>query len=185
MSAVGALAISLSLALLACQIDVGGPAAPGEPIAASDQSASEVAQIWQGALTAALRTGQLTVLFDEQQLTSYFAARAGAREESFLQEPQVYLRDGLIQIHGVTRQGALQASVLITVAPRLDPEGGLTFELTSADFGPLPVPDAVRASISTILTEALTTPLGSLAPGVRITSVAIADGQMALVGELR
>lgn len=185
MSAAGALAISLSLALLACQIDVGGPAAPGEPIAASGQSASEVAQIWQGALTAALRTGQLTVLFDEQQLTSYFAARAAAREESFLQEPQVYLRDGLIQIHGVTRQGALQASVLITVAPRLDPEGGLTFELTSADFGPLPVPEAVRASISTILTEALTTPLGSLATGVRITSVAIADGQMALVGELR
>jgi hypothetical protein len=36
-----------------------------------------------------------------------------------------------------------------------------------------------------LLTETLTTPLGSLATGIRVTVFAIADGQVAITGELR
>jgi len=43
----------------------------------------------------------------------------------------------------------------------------------------------LKDSISAILTEAFTGTLGSLATGIRVTSLAVADGQMAIVGELR
>jgi hypothetical protein len=91
----------------------------------------------------------------------------------------------VIRLYGISQQGVLQASVLITVAPRLEPDGSVYFEVTSADYGPFPVPDAVRQSVSAMFTEAFTTPLGSVATGLRLTSIAVADGQIAIVGELR
>jgi hypothetical protein len=179
------LAIGLMLTTLACQLDVGGPEPPGETIPVSASAAEEMAQLWQSALAAAAATGTLTILLDEAQVTSFLDLRLEAQEDPVLHDPQVYLREGLVQVFGITERGPLQASVLVIVAPRLDEDGSVRFEVVSADVGPLPVPDALRQTISSLLTEAFTSPLGSLATGVRITTLAIADGQMALVGQIR
>jgi len=178
-------AASLLSSSLACQINLGGPERPGEAIALSTDTVQEVEQAWQSAITSAAATGQLTLLLTESQATSLLNQRLEAQAEPILLDPQVYLRDGVIQVYGVSERGVFRASVLIQVAPRLEPDGSVYFDVTSADFGPLPVPDAVRQSISAMFTEAYTSPLGSLATGVRITSIAIADGQIAIVGELR
>jgi hypothetical protein len=180
-----ALAASLLFATLACQIDVGGPEPPGDPIPVSTQAAEEMAQTWQSALATAAGTGTLTILLNESQVTSYLALRLAAQENPVLQDPQVFLRDGVIQVYGVTEQGALKANVLITVTPRLDPDGSVSFEIAAADVGPLPVPETLRQSVSALLTETLTSPLGSLATGIRVTVFVIADGQVAITGELR
>ncbi len=178
-------AAGLILSTLACQVNIGGPEQPGEDIPVSTDTAQEVEDTWQSALTSAAVTGQLTLLLTESQATSLLQQRLESQADPILQEPQVYLRDGVIRLYGISRRGVLQASVLITVAPRLEPDGSVYFDVTSADFGPFPVPDAVRQSISAMITEAYTSPLGALATGVRITSIAIADGQIAIVGELR
>lgn len=173
------------IATLACQIDVGGPAAPGDRIPVSTEAADEIHRAWQSAISGAVNSGTLAVLLNETQLTSYLALRLEAQQDPLLYDPQVFLRQGVIQVYGLTRRGALQASVLITIAPQLDTDGSLSFEVTSADVGPLPVPDALRQSVSAILTEAFTSPLGSLATGLRITSLAIADGEIAIVAAVR
>lgn len=183
--AFAALSAALCLSALACQVDIGGPAAPGDPIPVSTEAAAHVRDAWQSAVAGAVRTGSVTLLFDESQMTSFLALRLQAQEDPLLHEPQVFLRRGVIEVYGLTRRGPLQASVLITIAPQLDSDGSLTFQVISADVGPLPLPDAIRDSLSAILTEALTSPLGSLATGLRITSIAIADGQLALVAEVR
>jgi len=67
----------------------------------------------------------------------------------------------------------------------LDREGRLGFELTSADFGPFPAPDGLRSSLSGVLSEALAGPMGTLATGIRVTSVAVSEGDLAIVAELR
>lgn len=173
------------ISTLACQIDVGGPQSPGEPIPISTAAAEEISRAWESALAGAVSSGTLTLLLNETQVTSYLALRLEAQENPALRDAQVFLREGLIQVYGITERGALKASVLITVAPQLGADGSLSFDVTSADVGPLPVPDTLRQSVSTILTEAFTSPLGSLATGFRITSLAIAEGQIAIVGELR
>ncbi|MBF8257497.1 MAG: hypothetical protein HW375_2404, partial [Anaerolineales bacterium] len=61
----------------------------------------------------------------------------------------------------------------------------LGFELSSADFGPLPAPEAIRETITGMLSEALAGPMGSRATGFRVTSVAVADGALAIVAEMR
>jgi hypothetical protein len=183
--AITILAASLGLAAIACQIDVGGPEAPGEPIPVSTEAAGEMARAWESAVAGAAGSGRLTLLLTEDQVTSYLALRLEAEEDPLISSPQVYLRDGAIQIHGRTHQGIFAADVLISVAPTLEEDGTISFDVTSADVGPLPAPDALRESVSAMLTEAFTSPLGSLATGFRITTLVVSGGEAALVGELR
>ncbi|MCJ7566761.1 MAG: hypothetical protein MUO58_04395 [Anaerolineales bacterium] len=182
--ALASILASLFLATLACQIDVGGPEPPFPPNAADEQSANEVANLWQAALESALDSGEVMLILDESQLNA-FVTRKLAEEDSLLLEPQVFLRQNAIQVYGYVIQGIFRANVQLSISPILDQEGRITFELALASVGPIPVPEAVKNTISAVLTEAFTGTLGSLATGIRVSSLVINDGQLAIVGELR
>jgi hypothetical protein len=177
-------ALAGAAATLACRLNLGGPDLPPAPVI-SEAAATEAAASWSEALEAAVTTGQVTLILTEEQLTSALAANVAEDEQAAFQNPVVLLRDGFIQIYGMVQQGAVEASMRLVVAPVVDADGRLGFELTSADFGPLPASEGVRGAISGMLSEALSGPLGSLATGFRITSVAVADGELAIVAELR
>jgi uncharacterized protein YpmS len=151
----------------------------------SEAAAQEILQAWESAAQAAVSQGEVRLLITESQLTSLVAARLAETPEPVLRDPQVYLRQGQLQIYGTVEQGPLQGSVLLSITPFVEPDGTLGFELTSADLGPLPAPQAVKESLSALITEAFAGPIGTLATGLRITSIAIEDGELALVGELR
>lgn len=177
--------LGVVLATLACRLNLGGPTAPGAPPSASDAAATEAARSWATALEGSLASGQLTLLVTEAQLTSALAARLGQDEQPIMRDPAVYLRDGLIQIYGQVERDPVEMTVRLEVAPVIDSQGRLGFEVTSADLGPFPAPQALRDGLSAMLSEALAGSTGSLATGFRITSVAVADGQLAIVAELR
>jgi hypothetical protein len=179
------LSLSLAAAAVACTIDIGGPVPPAQPVSSDDSSGQAVDQTWEGALASAAETGRLTVLFDETQLTSLLVNRLADDPDAILESPVVLLREGAIQVYGVVHQEPVRGNILLTITPVLSQDGDLGFELTSAEFGPVPMSEGVRESLSALMTEALSGPLGTLATGVRITSVAIDSGQLALVGELR
>ncbi|MEE8119968.1 MAG: hypothetical protein V3T55_00460 [Anaerolineales bacterium] len=182
--ALASILASLVLASLACQIDVGGPEPPFPLIAADDQAANDVTNLWQSALDSALDSGEVMLILDENQLNAFVAKRLAA-EDSLLQEPQVFLRQNAIQVYGYVIQGIFRANIHLSISPILDQEGRISFELTLASVGPIPIPEAVKNTISAILTEAFTGTLGSLATGIRVSSLVINDGQLAIVGELR
>ncbi len=181
--ALASILASLFLATLACQIDVGGPEPP-YPLITADDQADDVTDLWQSALESALDSGEVMLVLDENQLNTFVASRLAA-ENSLLQEPQVFLRQNAIQVYGYVIQGVIRANMHLSISPILDQEGRISFELTSASVGPVPVPEAVKNTISAILTEAFTGTLGSFATGIRISSLVINDGQLAIVGELR
>jgi hypothetical protein len=181
--ALASILASLFLATLACQIDVGGPEPP-YPLITTDDQDDDVSNLWQSALESALDSGEVMLILDENQLNTFVAKRLAA-EDSLLQEPQVFLRQNAIQVYGYVIQGIIRANIHLSISPILDQEGRISFELTSASVGPMPVPEAVKNTISAILTEAFTGTLGSLATGIRISSLVINDGQLAIVGELR
>ena len=177
--------ITTLLALLACQIDIGGPASPGVRITNDPAKSTEVAQTWAQAFTDAVTTGQVQVIFNEAQITSFFAQRLLTREDPLIGDPQVYLRDGQIQVHGILEQGILKSSALFRVEPEIDADGQLSLQVVEASVGPIPAPQILMETISIVLTEALTGTFGSLATGIKITSIAISHGEMAIVGEIR
>jgi hypothetical protein len=170
---------------MACQFYVGGPLPPETTISASHDQSDRLIDAWNSVLSLAADSGEVMLVLNEQQLTSYLSVRLSQDDRPLLDQPQVFLRDGEIRVYGIAALGPFEAGTLLSIQPILDSEGRIAFEVTSAEFGPLPAPKSLMEGLSELLTEAFTGKLGSLATGIRITSLAIAEGQVAIAGTLR
>ena len=118
-------------------------------------------------------------------MTSYLAAKLQTQAQPLFTDPQVYLQDGQIQIYGTAQQGYFQATIEIVVTAGVDEQGQLKIELTSADFGPLPVPAGLKDAVTAAIQEAYTGAIGPAAVGFRLESITVADGTLTIVGRTK
>jgi uncharacterized protein YpmS len=136
-------------------------------------------------------TGIVTFTITEAQITSLVAQRLQSDpnlqtdQKPFITEPQVYLRDGQMQIYGKTQQGMLAANIGIIISITVDENGKPKIEVISADFGPFPVPDTIKTAFTAMIDEAFTGAVGPAAVGLRIESILIADGLMTITGRTK
>ncbi len=179
----GLVLMTLAGAGLACNIAVGGPTPPASPIAVSTEAVGQLEEVWKSAVENSAN-GEVSVTLTEEQLTSFAALKIAEQPDAPVQDVQVFLRDGKIQLYGTAQAGSISTTVLIVLKPTVTSEGLLDLEVEEADFGPLPVPDALLENVSKALDEALTGQVGSQATGFKITSALIADGQMTLTGAI-
>ena len=187
------LILPLALAVLACTIFVGGPDYPKTPIPVSTEAVGSLDDQFHAAETAAADSGTLTLSISESQITSLVANKlneqtdpsTGSGQAPFINDPQVYLRNGQIQIFGKAVQGNLQANVRIILSATLDANGKPVISVVSADFGPLPAPEGLNNAISKMVDEAFTGAIGPAAIGFRLESLTIADGVMTLTGRVK
>lgn len=142
----------------------------------------DLESLWE---TLAELGGEITFIVNEAQLTAFISDRLAEQENPVLQEPRVLLRDGEIRVHGTTDQGPIEANVLLVIEPVVNEQGELSLKVTSAELGPFPMPVFITDSISALISEAFAGGVGSYATGVRLTTIAIADGEMAVRGVLR
>jgi len=184
--------ITLILTSLACTVFVGGPDySDRAPIPVSNQAAESLKEEVKRAFESGLQTGEVTININESQITSVLALRLQTDQnlqqdsQPLITDPQVYLRDGQMQIFGKTKQGMLTANIGIIVSVGVDETNKPKIEIISADFGPLPAPDGIKNAISTMIDEAYTGSLGPVATGLRIESISIANGIMTVVGRIR
>jgi hypothetical protein len=175
----------LILAILACTMNIGGPAYPDQYIPVSTEAAGELQSALQTAAAVGEASGQEMLVITEPQLTSYLAARLDAQEQPLFTKPQAYLQDGQVQIYGTAQQGYIQANIKIVLTAGIDEQGQPKIELTSADFGPLPVPAGLKEAISAAVQEAYTGAIGPIATGFRLESITISNGIMTIVGRTK
>jgi hypothetical protein len=182
----------LILASLACTINVGGPDYSDRPtIPVSVEVAQSLREEIRRAFEAGLVSGQVTINITEPQITSVLAQRLQSDqnlqqdENPLIADPQVYLRDGQMQIFGKTRQGIFTANIGIIVAVGVDEFGQPKIEIVSADFGPLPAPEGINNAISALIQEAYTGSIGPVATGLRIETISIGNGIMTISGRIR
>jgi len=176
--------VVLAVAVLACEINVGGPAAPDASIPVSTEAVDSLAQTWTDAVASAV-DGVVTLTIREDQITSWLTFKLQTQTDPIIQEPQVYLRNGQMQIFGKVHRGILTAAVGITLSVEIDDAGAPRFILQEADFGPWPVPESLLSGLSSALDEAFTGKFGPAATGIRIENIAIAGGQMIIQGRIR
>ena len=187
------LIISLVLTSLACTVFVGGPDYSSlPPIPVSAEAAESIKAEVQRALEAGAQTGIITVNLTESQITSYLAARLQtdpnlqqSDKKPLITDPQVYLRDGQMQIYGKTQQGMFAANIGIIVSLGVDASGQPQIDVVSADFGPFPAPEGLKDAITAMVREAYTGSLGPVATGLRIESISVANGVMTVIGRIR
>jgi hypothetical protein len=175
----------LLMSILACTINIGGPAYPNQPIPVSTQAAGELQSGWQTAVAAGAESGQVTLVVTEPQLTSYLAAQLQTQTQPLFTNPQVYLRNGQIQIYGTATQGDLQANILIVVTTGVDAQGQILIDVTTADFGPMPVPVELKDTLTAAIQEAYTGAIGPAAIGFRLESITVANGTMTIAGRTK
>ncbi len=177
--------LTLVLATLACTINVGGPDYPDTPIPVSTEAVVSLQEQFKAVIAAGAESGSAIITINETQLTSYLAFKLQAQTNPLFTDPQVYLRDGQMQIYGKAHQGYFVANVGITMAVGVDEQGEPQIEIVSVDFGPFPVPEGLTGAISAIVKEAYTGAIGPVATGFRIENIAIADGYMVMSGRVK
>jgi len=185
--------LSLVITSLACTIFVGGPDYSSlPPIPVSAEAAESIKEELRRAFEAGAQTGVITINITEPQITSYLAARMQtdpslqqSDKKPLIPDPQVYLRDGQMQIYGKTQQGIFAANIGIIIQVGVDADGKPLIEITSADFGPFPAPEGLKNALTAMIEEAYTGSLGPVATGLRIETIAIANGVMTITGRIR
>ena len=185
--------LTLVLTSLACTVFVGGPDYSSlPPIPVSAEAAASIQDEIKRAVEAAAQTGVMTVNLTEPQITSFLAARLQtdpslqqSDKKPLITDPQVYLRDGQMQIYGKTLQGIFAANIGIIVNMGVDANGKPQIDVVSADFGPLPAPEGLKDAITAMVREAYTGSLGPVATGLRIETITIANGIMTVTGRIK
>ena len=184
--------ITLLLTSLACTIFVGGPDYSDlAPIPSSPADADALKEQIRLAFEAGATTGIVSFTITESQITSVLTQRLQTdpnlqnEKKPLISDPQVYLRDGQMKIYGKTQQGIFAATIGIIVNIGVDELGKPKIEIASADFGPFPVPDGIKEAMTAMISEAYTGSLGPVATGLRIESIAIANGNMTIAGRIR
>lgn len=182
----------LVLASLACTVSVGGPDYSDRPaIPVSTEAAKSLEDEIRRAFETGAVSGEVTIQITEAQITSILTQRLQSDpnlqqdKKPLITDPQVYLRDGQMQVFGKTQQGIFTASIGIVIAVGVDENGKPKIEIVSADFGPLPVPEGLTSAISAMIEEAYTGAVGPVATGLRIQTITIADGVMTVTGRIR
>jgi len=182
----------LLLASLACTVFVGGPDYSDRPVIyPTTEEAERLKEEIKRAFEDGASTGEVTIRITEPQITSLLALRLQSdqnlQEDSkpFITDPQVYLRDGQMQIFGKTQQGMFTANIGIIVSLGIDEDSKPKIEIVSADFGPLPAPDTLKEAISSMIQEAYTGSVGPVATGLRVHTIFIADGIMTIAGRIK
>lgn len=178
------LALTL-LTMLACTVFVGGPEYPAESVPVSAEARASLEQAMAEALKQSTATGNFRVTITEVQLTSLLAKRLAAQSEPLFTDPQVFLRDGQVQIYGRVVRGPFIANVRIALEVGVDESGKPTIRMVSADFGPLPIPAGLQEFFAGLIEEAFTGPVGPIATGIRLTEIRVENGLMTLSGRVR
>jgi len=177
--------ILLVFSIIACSINVGGPAYPAQRIPVSTVAVGDLVNSVGTAEASGLESSQMALTLTEAQLTSFLAYKLQSQSRFQLTDPQVYLRDGEIQIYATVHQARLLATVYVAVSAGVDAQGQLQITVTSVDFGPLPVPAGLKDAITANLQEAYTGAIGPVATSFHLESITIADGLMTIIGRVK
>lgn len=184
--------LTLIITSMACTIFVGGPDYSDlAPIPVSTEAAESLKQEMKQAFEAGAQTGVVTLNITEPQITSVLAFRLlsdpnmQTDKKPIITDPQVYLRDGQMKIYGKSQQGMFTANIGVIVNMGVDELGKPKIEITSADFGPFPVPGGIKEALTAMIEEAYTGAIGPAATGLRIETITIADGIMTITGRIK
>lgn len=174
--------VAVLLVSLSCNFLKPTVVLPEETIPVTTQAVEELKQDIEAAATQAEAFGQATLVIDEAELTSLVAFELQKEETPVIQEPQIFLRDGQMQIAASIVQGEVNVPVQITVAVSVDNSGQPQFQILTASIGSVALPEDLVVKFSDQLARAFDQNVRPRLGDVFIQSITIADGKMTIQG---
>jgi hypothetical protein len=175
--------VALVLATVACTLPAAGPAPPGPTLApggASDDTACGVERKLREAGALADQGGPATLSLTQAEVTAWLARRAEeyaahAREPLPLAHLQVRFDAGAAHFYAEHRVGAIVSRVLVTVTPTVTAGGRLDVDITTAQYGSVPL-DAALSFANGVVDDAL----AALGERYRVHALSLDDGALAV-----
>jgi hypothetical protein len=178
---------ALWAASLACTLPgrSAKPPAGYAPIPVTTQAAGELRQNLEVAASEIATSGSTTVVIDEAQLTSILAIELQSQNQLNIQDPQVYLRDGQVQLFGNLQEGKVTAPLKVFLTISADRQGQPQFQVVEAMAGPLPVPKDLLDQFTTQFDQVLGRRINPDDNLLYIDRITIADGKMTITAHTR
>jgi hypothetical protein len=134
---------------------------------------------------ASQENNPVKIVMDEEQLTAVVVKELQTQQDQPIEDPQILLRDGQVQILGNVKQGALTLPLKIAIDVSVDNQGKPHYQVVSANVGPLPLPQSTMDQLSAQLDQTLTQNLGPEINNLYFDNITIADGVMTVTGHQR
>jgi hypothetical protein len=182
----GLLSVVLALVLSSLACGIGKrPVTPAPPIPITTESVEQLQTELQTASTQIQSGNPFELKVTEEQITSAIAFQLQQSGNETFTEPQVYLRDGLVQLFTTVKQGKVTAYSKILVNVRITSDGYPAVELNSVELGTLPVTQAFKDQLNTALQSAVIQYFKYGGEKLYLDSITIADGIMTIQGHQR
>jgi uncharacterized protein YpmS len=123
----------------------------------------------------------------EEQLTSFVAIELAKTPEVPIKDPQIALDNNTITLTGNMDSGiGLEADVTIEMEPSIGANGKPEVTITSAQLGPLPVPQEVLDGASEVISQTLADEIDRQA-GVEVSleTLTVDDGALTATGTVQ
>jgi uncharacterized protein YpmS len=178
---------TLIFASLACNLPGGDKStqAPTETIPAVTEEIQKTEEPLQPTLPTTTPSSQFVLEMDESQMTSMVASQLQNQTDPAINNPQVRLRNGQIEFEANVNQSGLSLPLRLAVAVKVDDQGKPDYEITSANLGPLPLPESILEQFSNQLDLVLADQLKVDGKDLVLDEITIQDGLMTATGHTR
>jgi hypothetical protein len=170
---------------LACNISFWRTATPEYVIPVTTEAVESLEETAQWVFQEAQTSGEINLVISEAQLTSIFTFELEERVPGMVNNMQLFLRDGQIQMTGDISSESISAPVKAILEVRVDPLGRPILNVLSANIGPLPVPGDLVSEVEAIINQAFQNQIKSMAPEMFIEKIVIENGKMAITGRAK
>lgn len=158
----------------------GAPERPGDRILTSDSAGLEAKSMLENSLP---QPGTMTtVTITERQLTSWIAMELKNNPDLPLNEIQVYLRDGKVQIWGMVNGNEDSTSALVVGELSIDDNKYPYFKIESMQIGQQVIPGIFVSQMETWLNQSLSEAINKQASGLALVSLKVTSGLITVSG---
>jgi uncharacterized protein YpmS len=164
---------------LSCNLPGSRKAPKPTPIPVSTESVQELEDEIESAIATAQSGGPIELTFTEQQLTSLAATELQSQQDLGIQDVQVHLRNGQIQITGTVEQSGFDLPFNVALTVAVDAQGVPHTSIVDASVGPLPLPHSMQDQLTAQLDQVIAS---QYANNVIVESITIYDGYMTIRG---
>ncbi len=174
-------AFSCNLASVAARPSTPTP----PPVAVSTQAVNDLVNNVENAAATAVSGGSTTLTITESQLTSLAVLALQEQQQFQINNLQIRLHDGQIQISGQVVQGNLELPLSVALTVSVDSQGLPQSQIVSAKLGPLPLPQPILDQFTSQLDQAITSQFNAAGTNLVIDQIMISEGSMAITGHIR
>lgn len=177
----------LMLSSLACNLlnRISDSSIEPTPITVTNESANNLRKDLSTAVERLKDGEKVTLVIDEAELTSLVAVELSKQSDPILYEPQIYLREGGVQIIGKVLQGGFMVPAQLDLILTTNSAGQPQINIKSAKIGPLELPDSMLVELTSQVDSALMHNVRPRIKDIFVESILIADGLMTITGRSR